>query len=257
MDDKTPKYSTVIDFLFPFDMSYFFTSKKMETSIKVIILGLIIYGLYLASIEISQFLLKDEKEATLDDAGTLIKGIMFGLCILYIVLAHTVFGVLSESIILTIDQWKSSKHKPQELAPKPEAVNQDSPIEEIQEKEEPVKEEVVADVQEKQIEVVSKANPSIIRLPDPTKLEQYIKENEDIYSKGDGAAILFEVLLEKEVIKSNQTAFCDWLNGLVDSVGHSGLSEALKRVTLKKREGEDDIVEMYDELYNEIIKYII
>ena len=48
MDDKTPKYSTVIDFLFPFDMSYFFTSKKMETSIKVIILGLIIYGLYLA-----------------------------------------------------------------------------------------------------------------------------------------------------------------------------------------------------------------
>lgn len=257
MDDKTPKYSTVIDFLFPFDMSYFFTSKKMETSIKVIILGLIIYGLYLASIEISQFLLKDEKEATLDDAGTLIKGIMFGLCILYIVLAHTVFGVLSESIILTIDQWKSSKHKPQELAPKPEAVNQDSPIEEIQEKEEPVKEEVVADVQEKQIEVVSKANPSIIRLPDPTKLEQYIKENEDIYSKGDGAAILFEVLLEKEVIKSNQTAFCDWLNGLVDSVGHSGLSEARKRVMLKKGKGEDDIVEMYDELYNEIIKYII
>lgn len=257
MDDKTPKYSTVIDFLFPFDMSYFFTSKKMETSIKVIILGLIIYGLYLASIEISQFLLKDEKEATLDDAGTLIKGIMFGLCILYIVLAHTVFGVLSESIILTIDQWKSSKHKPQELAPKPEAVNQDSPIEEIQEKEEPVKEEVVADVQEKQIEVVSKANPSIIRLPDPTKLEQYIKENEDIYSKGDGAAILFEVLLEKEVIKSNQTAFCDWLNGLVDSVGHSGLSEARKRVMLKKGKGEDDMVEKYDELYNEIIKYII
>ena len=42
MDDKTPKYSTVIDFLFPFDMSYFFTSKKMETSIKVIILGLIV-----------------------------------------------------------------------------------------------------------------------------------------------------------------------------------------------------------------------
>ena len=51
------------------------------------------------------------------------------------------------SIILTIDQWKSSKHKPHELAPKPEAVNQDSPIEEIQEKEEPVTVEVVADVQ--------------------------------------------------------------------------------------------------------------
>ena len=257
MDDKTPKYSTVIDFLFPFDMSYFFTSKKMETSIKVIILGLIIYGLYLASIEISQFLLKDEKEATLDDADILIKGIMFGLCILYIVLAHAVFGVLSESIILTIDQWKSSKHKPQELAPKPDAVNQDIPIEEIQEKEEPVKVEVVADVQEKQIEVVSKAKPSIIGLPDPTKLEQYIKENEDIYSNGDGAAILFDVLLEKEVIKNNQTAFCDWLNGLVDSVGHSGLSEARKRVMLKKGKGEDDIVEKYDELYNEIIKYII
>ena len=257
MDDKTPKYSTVIDFLFPFDMSYFFTSKKMETSIKVIILGLIIYGLYLVSIEISQFLLKDEKEATLDDAGTLIKGIMFGLCILYIVLAHTVFGVLSESIILTIDQWKSSKHKPQELAPKSEAVNQDSPIEEIQEKEEPVTVEVLADVKEKQIEVVSKANPSIIDLPDSSKLEQYIKENEDIYSKGDGAAILFDVLLEKEVIKNNQTAFCDWLNGLVDSVGHSGLSEARKRVLLKKSEGEDEIVEKYDELFNEIIKYII
>ena len=182
---------------------------------------------------------------------------MFGLCILYIVLAHAVFGVLSESIILTIDQWKSSKHKPQELAPKPDAVNQDISIEEIQEKEEPVKVEVVADVQEKQIEVVSKAKPSIIGLPDPTKLEQYIKENEDIYSNGDGAAILFDVLLEKEVIKNNQTAFCDWLNGLVDSVGHSGLSEARKRVMLKKGKGEDDMVEKYDELYNEIIKYII
>lgn len=257
MNDKTPKYSTVIDFLFPFDMSYFFTSKKMETSIKVIILGLIIYGLYLASIEISQFLLKDEKEATLDDAGTLIKGIMFGLCILYIVLAHTVFGVLSESIILTIEQWKSSKHKPQELAPKPEAVNQDSPIEEIQEKEEPVKVEVVADVQEKQIEVVSKANPSIIDLTDSSKLEAYIKENENIYAKGDGAALLYDILLEKEVTEANLKDFHEWLKSLIDVITYTGLSEARKRIETKKSEGDEDIMKKRDDLLNQITNYIV
>ena len=104
---------------------------------------------------------------------------------------------------------------------------------------------------------VPKTKPFIINLPDPTILENYIKSHADTYSNGDGAAILFDVLLEKEVIKNNQTAFCDWLNGLVDSVGHSGLSEARKRVMLKKGKGEDDMVEKYDELYNEIIKYII
>ena len=104
----------------------------------------------------------------------------------------------------------------------------------MKKKEEP-KENTVA---ESSIAEVVKTNAKtvsyVLNLPDPTKLEQYIKENEDIYSKGEGAAILFDVLLEKEVIKNNQTAFCEWLNGLVDSVGHSGLSEALKRVLLKK-----------------------
>ena len=123
--------------------------------------------------------------------------------------------------------------------------------------EEPAPEDEVVDAQEKLTEEVPNTKPFIINLPDPTKLENYIKSNADTYSEGDGAAILFDVLLEKEVIKKNQTAFCEWLNGLVKSVGHSGLSEARKRVKLKKSKGEDNIVEKYDELFNEIIKYII
>ena len=123
--------------------------------------------------------------------------------------------------------------------------------------EEPAPEDEVVDAQEKLTVEVPNTKPFIINLPDPTKLENYIKSNADTYSEGDGAAILFDVLLEKEVIKKNQTAFCEWLNGLVKSVGHSGLSEARKRVKLKKSKGEDNIVEKYDELFNEIIKYII
>ena len=66
---------------------------------------------------------------------------------------------------------------------------------------------------------VPKTKPFIINLPDPTILENYIKSHADTYSNGDGAAILFDVLLKKEVIKNNQTAYGEWLNGLVKSVG--------------------------------------
>ena len=97
----------------------------------------------------------------------------------------------------------------------------------------------------------------VLNLPDPSKLENYIKENAEIYSDGDGAAILYDVLLKKEVIKKNLTKFHEWLESLIPVIGYTGLSEARKRVKLKKSKGEDDIVEKYDQLFDEIINYIV
>lgn len=48
----------------------------------------------------------------------------------------------------------------------------------------------------------------------------------------------FEILLEKEVIEDSLTDFHNWLKGLVDVIGYTGLSEARKRVNIKKSQGE-------------------
>ena len=163
--------------------------------------------------------------------------------------------------------WSKNRHKNQEVVQASAVlpVSQESTKKEVEEctKEELEEKEVPEEsaVAESSVAEVAKTNAKtvsyVLNLPDPAKLEQYIKENAEIYSDGDGAAILYDVLLEKEVIKKNLTKFRDWLKSLIPVIGYTGLSEARKRVMLKKIKGEDDMVEMYDELYNEIIKYII
>lgn len=221
MDDKNPKYSTIIDFLFPFDMSFLIESKKMETSAKVIILGFIFYGIYLAAIETSQFLLKDVVDATLDDARNLILGTMFGYVLLYLILSHAAFGLLAETIVVTIKQWRSPKHKFQEPTSEKIEATQENHIDEN-----PAPKVQAAEVQEKPaVKKVRKTKPFIINLPDPSILENYIKSNADTYSDGEGVAILFIVLFEKEVIKGTMADFHTWLEGLIyNTVGYTGLN---------------------------------
>ena len=266
MEEKTTKADRWIDFLVPWHNAYYFKTRRMQTSIKVVILmPLILALLYRAMCIADKFI---DETSTLGNLFLWV-GIWFAiLFIIYLALAHTVLTVAHDSLLEMFLEWSKNRLKNDEAvqaSPALPVAQEESTKTEVGEcnKAEPEEKEVPEEsaVAESSVAEVAKTNAKtvsyVLNLPDPAKLEQYIKENEDIYSKGDGAAILVDVLLEKEVIKNNQTAFSDWLNGLVDSVGHSGLSEARKRVMLKKGKGEDDMVEMYDELYNEIIKYII
>ena len=59
------------------------------------------------------------------------------------------------------------------------------------------------------------------------------------------------------MIEDSLTDFHNWLKGLIEVIGYTGLSEARKRVIAKKNKGEDNIVEKYNELLDEITNYII
>lgn len=254
METEKGKFDKIIDILFPLDMSYFFEIRRMETSIKVMIVAFIFVGLLIKSMDVVEFL--NIKDLTL----SMMCVIMIVSCIVFFLLYMAVIYVVNLVWDVIIMAIKSRTKKAESVVHSEEpAFNlvENTSLNDVCEEESAPKVQA-AEVQEKPaVKKVRKTKPFIINLPDPTILENYIKSNADTYSEGDGAAILYDILLEKEVIKKNQTAFCDWLDGLVKSVGHSGLSEALKRVKLKKSKGEDNIVEKYDELFNEIIKYII
>ncbi len=253
METEKGKFDKIIDILFPLDMSYFFEIRRMETSIKVMIVAFLFVGFIVKSMDVIERL--NIQDLTL----SMMCVIMVVSCIVFFLLYMAVIYVVNLVWDVIIMAIKSRTKKAESVVHSEEpAVNlvENTSLTDVCEEESAPKVQA-AEAQEKCTVKVPKTKPFIINLPDPTILENYIKSHADTYSNGDGAAILFDVLLKKEVIKNNQTAFCEWLNGLVKSVSHSGLSEALKRVLLKKSEGEDDIVEKYDELFNEIIKYII
>ena len=265
MEEKNTKADRWIDFLVPWHNAYYFKTRRMQTSIKVVILmPLILALLYRAMCIADKFI---DETSTLGNLFLWV-GIWFAiLFIIYLALAHTVLTVAHDSLLEMFLDWSKNRHKNQEVVQVSAVlpVSQESTKkvveecikEELEEKEEP-KENTV---EESSVAVVVKTNAKTVsytlNLPDPSKLENYIKENAEIYSDGDGAAILYDVLLQKEVIKKNLTKFHDWLESLIPVIGYTGLSEARKRVILLKSKGKDDIIEKYDELYNEIIKYII
>lgn len=266
MEEKTTKADRWIDFLVPWHNAYYFKTRRMQTSIKVVILmPLILALLYRAMCIADKFI---DETSTLGNLFLWV-GIWFAiLFIIYLALAHTVLTVAHDSLLEMFLEWSKNRLKNdvavQASPALPVAQEESTKTEvgecnkaELEEKEEP-KENTV---EESSVAVVVKTNAKTVsytlNLPDPSKLENYIKENAEIYSDGDGAAILYDVLLQKEVIKKNLTKFHDWLESLIPVIGYTGLSEARKRVILLKSKGKDDIIEKYDELYNEIIKYII
>lgn len=253
METEKGKFDKIIDILFPLDMSYFFEIRRMETSIKVMIVAFLFVGFIVKSMDVIERL--NIQDLTL----SMMCVIMVVSCIVFFLLYVAVIYVVNlvwDVIIMAI----KSRTKKAESIVRPEGSSvslvENTSLTEVRD-EEPAPEEEVAEVREELVVEAPKATSSIINLPDPTKLENYIKENAATYSKGDGAAILFEILLEKEVIEDSLTDFHNWLKGLVDVIGYTGLSEARKRVNIKKRQGEDNIVEKYNELLDEITNYIV
>lgn len=248
METEKGKFDKIIDILFPLDMSCFFEIRRMETSIKVMIVAFIFVGFIIKSMDIVEILNIKDLTLSMMCVIMIVSWVVFFL--LYMMVIYVV-NLLWDVIIITV----RSRVKKSEAIVNQEgllvgAIDNTS-LTDVRD-EEPAKEEVVAESQDASVEETPTVKSSILNLPDPTRLENYIKENAATYSKGDGAAILYDVLLEKEVIEDNLTDFHNWLKGLIDVIGYSGLAEARKRVMLKKSQGEDDIVEKYDELYNEI-----
>lgn len=252
METEKGKFDKIIDILFPLDMSCFFDMRRMETSIKVMIVAFIFVGFIIKSMDVVEFL--NIKDLTL----SMMCVIMIISCVVFFLLYMMVIYVVNllwDAIIIAV---RSRVKKTESVVHSEEpAVNlvENTTLTDVCE-EESAPNVQAAEAQEKCTVKVLKTKPFIINLPDPTRLETYIKENAATYSKGDGAAILFEILLEKEVIEDNLTDFHNWLKGLIDVIGYTGLAEARKRIMTKRSKGEDDVVEKYDELLYEITNYI-
>ena len=270
MNENTTKADRWIDFLVPWNTAYYFKTRRMQTSIKVVIFMPLILGLLYRALCIAEKFI--DNESTL---GELFFWVSFWFAVLFIIylgLAHTILTVAHDSIVEMILEWSKNRAKNNEslqasvtLPSSQEEIKAENKKEELEGDTvsvgevpaEEVVEEVVSVEVEEVVETSTATVSYALNLPDPSKLENYIKAKAEIYSDGDGAAILYDVLLKKEIINKNLTKFHGWLESLIPVIGYTGLSEARKRVMLKKSEGEDDIVEKYDELFNEIINYII
>lgn len=253
METEKGKFDKIIDILFPLDMSCFFDIRRMETSIKVMLVAFIFVGFIIKSMDVVEML--NIQDLTL----SMMCVIMVVSCVVFFLLYMAVIYVVNLGWDVIIMAVKSRTKKTESIVhPEGSAVSivGNTSLTDVCD-EEPAPKEEVTEVQEELVVEAPKATSSIINLPDPTKLENYIKENAATYSKGDGAAILFEILLDKEVIEDSLTDFHNWLKGLIDVIGYTGLSEARKRVIAKKNKGEDNIVEKYNELLDEITNYII
>lgn len=240
---------------YPLSIGYgcFFDIRRMETSIKVMLVAFIFVGFIIKSMDVVEML--NIQDLTL----SMMCVIMVVSCVVFFLLYMAVIYVVNLGWDVIIMAVKSRTKKTESIVhPEGSAVSivGNTSLNDVCD-EEPAPKEEVAEVQEELVVEAPKATSSIINLPDPTKLENYIKENAATYSKGDGAAILFEILLDKEVIEDSLTDFHNWLKGLIDVIGYTGLSEARKRVIAKKNKGEDNIVEKYNELLDEITNYII
>ena len=73
METEKGKFDKIIDILFPLDMSYFFEIRRMETSIKVMIVAFIFVGLIIKSMDVVEFL--NIKDLTLSVNSLLAWGI--------------------------------------------------------------------------------------------------------------------------------------------------------------------------------------
>ena len=265
MEEKTTKADRWIDFLVPWNNAYYFKARRMQTSIKVVILMPLILGLLYKAMDIADKFI--DEGSTLGDLFLWV-GIWFAvLFIIYLGVAHTILTVAHDSLLEMFLEWSKNRLKNDEVVQASAVLPasqentkeevEECTKEELEEKEEPQENAVAESSIAEVVKTNAKTVSYVLNLPDPSKLENYIKENAEIYSDGDGAAILYDVLLKKEVIKKNLTKFHEWLESLIPVIGYTGLSEARKRVKLKKSKGEDDIVEKYDQLFDEIINYIV
>lgn len=287
MEEKTTKADRWIDFLVPWHNAYYFKTRRMQTSIKVVILmPLILALLYRAMCIADKFI---DETSTLGNLFLWV-GIWFAiLFIIYLALAHTVLTVAHDSLLEMFLDWSKNRHKNQEVVQASAVlpVSQESTKkeveectkEELEEKEEPkentveessvaevaevvteeepageVVEEVVGEVESE--EVIEEV-PHVLDLPDPSKLENYIKKNRRRFSKGEDMAMLYDILQEKDVTYANLKDFHTWLEGLTYGVQYSAISDARKKLKEKLSEEDEKTINKRQAMLNQITEFLI
>ena len=287
MEEKTTKADRWIDFLVPWHNAYYFKTRRMQTSIKVVILmPLILALLYRAMCIADKFI---DETSTLGDLFLWV-GIWFAiLFIIYLALAHTVLTVAHDSLLEMFLEWSKNRHKNQEVVQASAVlpVSQESTKkdveectkEELEEKEEPkentveessvavvadvvaeeepageVIEEVVGEVKSEEVEEVV---PHVLDLPDPSKLENYIKKNRRRFSTGEDMAMLYDILQEKDVTYANLKDFHTWLVGLTYGVRYGAISDARKKLKEKLSEEDEKTINTREAMLNQITEFLI
>lgn len=109
MEEKTTKADRWIDFLVPWHNAYYFKTRRMQTSIKVVILmPLILALLYRAMCIADKFI---DETSTLGNLFLWV-GIWFAiLFIIYLALAHTVLTVAHDSLLEMFLEWSKNRLK--------------------------------------------------------------------------------------------------------------------------------------------------
>ena len=287
MEEKTTKADRWIDFLVPWNNAYYFKARRMQTSIKVVILMPLILALLSRAMCIADKFI--DETSTLGNLFLWV-GIWFAiLFIIYLALAHTVLTVAHDSLLEMFLDWSKNRHKNQEVVQVSAVlpVSQESTKkeveectkEELEEKEEPkentveessvaevaevvteeepageVVEEVVGEVESE--EVIEEV-PHVLDLPDPSKLEGYIKENRRRFSKGEDMAMLYDILQEKDVTYANLKDFHTWLERLTNGVQYSAISDARKKLKEKLSEEDEKTINKREAMLNQITEFLI
>ena len=288
MEEKTTKADRWIDFLVPWHNAYYFKTRRMQTSIKVVILmPLILALLYRAMCIADKFI---DETSTLGNLFLWV-GIWFAiLFIIYLALAHTVLTVAHDSLLEMFLEWSKNRLKNDEAVqaspalpvaqeestktevgecnkaeleekevPEESAVAESSVAEvaEVVTEEEPAGEVVEEVVGEVESEEVIEEVPHVLDLPDPSKLENYIKKNRRRFSKGEDMAMLYDILQEKDVTYANLKDFHTWLEGLTYGVQYSAISDARKKLKEKLSEEDEKTINKRQAMLNQITEFLI
>lgn len=287
MEEKTTKADRWIDFLVPWNNAYYFKTRRMQTSIKVVILmPLILALLYRAMVFADKFI---DKESTLGDMFLWVGVWFVVLFIIYLAVAHTVLSVAHDSLLEMFLDWSKNRHKNQEVVqasavlpvsqestkkeveectkdeleeketPEENAVAESSVAEvaEVVTEEEPAGEVVEEVVGEVESEEVIEEVPHVLDLPDPSKLENYIKKNRRRFSKGEDMAMLYDILQEKDVTYANLKDFHTWLQGLTYGVRYGAISDARKKLMDKLSDEDEKTIKKRQAMLNQITEFLL
>lgn len=120
-----------------------------------------------------------------------------------------------------------------------------------------VQEEVPLEITEVQAEDVPISAPSIIELPNPAILENYIKKNRRRFSKGEDMAMLYDILQEKDVTYANLKDFHTWLQGLTYGVQYGAISDARTKLMDKLSDEDEKTIKKRQAMLNQITEFLI
>ena len=249
MIEERGKFDKVIDFLVPVDFYRFFESRKLSTDMKAIIfLCLSITIIDWAMDDIIPFGISG---MTMKHFLPLATKIVYGF-IMYWLLMY-----MSSFLLNLVYRVKEIFGKQKEdIAVPPtfvEVVKEEIVDCEIS----MVKEEVPLEITEAQTEDVPISALSIIDLPNPAILENYIKDNKTRFSNGEGAAMLYDILIDKEVTEASLKSFWDWLCTLIDVVTYKAVAAARKELKKKMLKGNVKSIKNYNQILDEISRLII